>query len=129
MTKRKGILIIIISIISIISIIIVRETVIHTIIHKKYVVKEGSIEKYSRSTLYDYTPDEGYVPNAETAISIAKAVSAATFPELKKGGGYEVEYDKKNEVWIVNNYKLFRSPIYVIISKRDGRILRIWAYK
>lgn len=125
MTKKKVILIIVISVI---SIMMVCGTVIHTIIYKKYVVKEGSLEKYS-STLNDYIPDEGYVPDAKTAISIAKAVSAATFPELKKGGGYEVEYDKKNEVWIVNNYKMLRSPIYVIISKKDGRILSIWAYK
>lgn len=126
MIKRKGIIILIISII---SIILVREILIHKVIYKKYVVKEGSIEEYNMSKTYDYTPAEGYVPDADTAISIAKAVSTAIFPDLKKGGGYEIEYDKKNEAWIVHNYKLFRSHIYIIISKRNGEILSIWASK
>lgn len=125
MTKKKKFFI---TVICVSCIVVFLGTIIHSIIYPKYEVKEGSIEKYNIKA-GSYFPKEGYVPNAEIAINIAKVVSAVTFPELKKGGGYEVEYDKKSEVWIVCNYKMFRSPIYVFISKKDGRILSILAYK
>jgi hypothetical protein len=44
-------------------------------------------------------------------------------------GKYIVEYDKKEQVWIVQNASIIRNPAYAVICKSDGKIIRAWETK
>lgn len=124
--KRKTVILLIVT--GILCITLIVGIKIHNGFYGKFKVNEGSIEKYSNA-LDGYIPESGYVSEAETAVNISKAVLASAFSKPIKGGGYTVEYDKINEVWIVNNYSIFRHSAYVVISKKDGRIMRAWKTK
>lgn len=127
MGKKKVVFALILTII-VLCVILIIGVRIQNGLYSNIKVNDGNLEEYS-SALDGYIPENGYVSDAETAVSIAKAVLDSTFFKPIKGGGYTVEYDKKNEVWIVNNYSIFRHSAYVIISKKDGRIISAWMTK
>lgn len=88
-------------------------------------VKEGKLEDY-QVMIDGYIPETGYVPDAKTAIKIAKAV----FNTMDiSDGEYIVEYDENEQMWIVQNVSILRNPSYIIISKLDGKIIRAWRTK
>ena len=88
-------------------------------------IKEGSISEYTYM-LDNYIPENGYVPDAITAVKIAQAI----FKNLGKDGGeYIVEYDDIEQLWIVQNASIFRNGGYVIIQKSDGKIVTTWLSK
>jgi NTF2 fold immunity protein len=80
-----------------------------------------SAEKHS------YTPKEGYVPTADTAVKIAEAVWLPIYGEsIQKKKPFTARLE--NGVWIVEGTlpKDTMGGVPIIeISKKDGKILRV----
>lgn len=85
------------------------------------------------SLLANTYPENGYVPNEETAIAIAEAVIIPIYGKrkMKRERPYKAKL-KNNEIWIVWGsipYQwigIMGGSIEVQISKRDGRILKVY---
>jgi hypothetical protein len=117
---------IILSVIAVLSIILNVITINSRIYYKIIDEKEGNISDY-QNMIDGYIPEEGYVPDAVTAVKIAKAI-LETFLNTK-GGTYTVKYDKSEQLWIVRNSRLLRNSQFVIIQQSDGKIVRAWGTK
>ncbi len=81
-----------------------------------------------------YIPSEGFVPNAETAISIAIAVWKPVYGQIIKGpNNYEASL--KNDVWIVTEkvklgfFSSSKGEAYMEIDKKSGQILKMYFTK
>lgn len=74
-----------------------------------------------------------YVPDAKTARELAEVILYPIFGEsINKRKPFIVEFDDKNQVWIVKgqlpqNYD--GGVPYIIIQKNDGKILAVWHTK
>jgi hypothetical protein len=74
-----------------------------------------------------YTPPNGFVPDAATAMRIAEAVWIPIYGEAHIAAQKPFKATLKGDVWTVNGKDL-QAPGGVAeadISKRDGRILRV----
>lgn len=88
-------------------------------------VQDGSIRNYEHM-LSGHIPKEGCVPNVKAAVKIADAV----FDNIGiKYGVYTVEYDKDEEIWIVQKGWFLMSGGYVLIKKSNGEIIETWMNK
>jgi len=76
-----------------------------------------------------YKPNEGFVPNEETAIKIAEAVWIPIYGEnIYEKQPFQAIYDEKNKVWNVTGNLLdgmLGGVPEIAISKDDGRILYV----
>lgn len=75
-----------------------------------------------------YKPEEGYVPDAETAIAIAVAVWNPIYGKKKIAGEKPYRASLKDGVWTVRGSlpKGMKGGVAEVdISKDDGRILRL----
>jgi hypothetical protein len=75
-----------------------------------------------------YMPPAGYVPDAKTAIRIAKAVLGPVYGEQKIEAEEPFRATLTNEIWTVEGHLpegLVGGVALVEISKSDGRILRM----
>ena len=82
----------------------------------------------AEETKHNYTPEAGYVPDAETAIRIALAIWEPIYGRKQIEGQKPYVAVLKNGIWFVNG-SLPRGSIGGVaeaeISKSDGRILRV----
>jgi hypothetical protein len=77
--------------------------------------------KAAESTLA--TPEAGYVPNAATALQIAKAVWLPLYGKRNYGQRHWQAVLEADSVWVVGISGSRKGGAYVRMSKRDGRIL------
>ena len=86
------------------------------------------IQQDSQSTKPNYKPKNGYVPDEETAITIAVAVWNPIYGKEKIRGEKPYKATLKNGVWTVRG-SLPKGWVGGVaeaeISKDDGRILRV----
>jgi hypothetical protein len=88
-----------------------------------------------------HRPNEGYVPNAETAVKIAEAVLIPVYGDKKIASERPFKAELKNGVWTVrgtlhckdaqgkDTESCFGGAAEVQISKDDGRIIDMIHYK
>lgn len=114
----------------IINIVVIAFVLINSYIHKfeGINVKDGNLDEYSYM-IDGEVPVSGYVPDGNVAVRIARAVLENTYIKPGLGYTYEVMYDKKNEAWIVSSSNLISGAAYIVISKKDGRIIKAWEAK
>ena len=87
-------------------------------------------------------PADGFVPTSTVALQVAEAILT---PILKKEMKQQtpLRAHRKGDIWIIegkerktkcqdddkNCYRLDLSPLYMEISAKDGRILKLYKYK
>ena len=77
--------------------------------------------------------EELVIPNAETALSIAKAIFNG-MEKSEDAQGYvpqNVFYDEEDEIWIVSFWDNSKQDnlggdCSIAMQKKDGKVLRIW---
>ncbi len=82
----------------------------------------------AESTPHSYTPNEGFVPNETTAISIAVAVWTPIYGKdvISKQKPYKASLT--GDTWIVEGSlpkNMLGGVVRAEIAKKDGRILRV----
>ncbi len=98
-----------------------------------------TVNEYMLGSIYDYPflieskffPDNGCVPDANTAVKIADAVLLSIYDEeINDEKPYIVTYDSELSLWIIegqlpNDPDLFGGVAYIAIQKSDGKVLYI----
>jgi hypothetical protein len=93
------------------------------------VLASGSIEAVAQKAPEAPAPADGFVPNAQTAIAIARAILVPIY------GREQIEIEEplsaklEGEVWTVRGHlppHLLGGVAEVEISKHDGRILHVF---
>jgi hypothetical protein len=89
----------------------------------------------------NYKPNDGYVPNAETAVKIAEAVLIPVYGERQIISERPFRAVLKDNIWTVDGtlhcrdasgkdaQNCFGGAAQLQISKQDGRIIRMIHYK
>ena len=77
----------------------------------------------------EFIPDEGIVPNEETAIKIAEAIWLPIYGDnIYTKQPFIAEYDEKSRTWYVHGSLSENTPggvPEIKISKQDGKIIYI----
>lgn len=98
----------------------------------KTVETNGNIlNKYGISN--NYKPENGIVPDEESAIKIANTVLVSIYGDsVNNNMPFDVKFDKDYNSWVVNG-TLKENEIggvpNVIIKKSDGEIIAVWHTK
>ena len=69
------------------------------------------------------TPEAGFVPNAATALQIAKAIWLPLYGKQNYGQQHWQAVLEGDSVWVVGIGGSHKGGAYIRMSKRDGRIL------
>lgn len=81
------------------------------------------------STIHNYKPKAGYVPNAETAIKIAVAVWEPIYGQERIAAEKPYKATLVNGVWVIegslSNEHALGGVAIAEISKDDGKVLRV----
>jgi hypothetical protein len=79
-----------------------------------------------------YTPPLGFIPDAQTAIAVARAVLTPIYGAEKIRSEEPLTARKQDDVWVVSGTLpagLAGGVVEVSISAKDGRILRVIHYR
>ncbi|MDP4153645.1 MAG: NTF2 fold immunity protein [Bacillota bacterium] len=94
--------------------------------------KVGNISDYSIH-LDREIPARGYIPDAETARKTADTILHSIYGnEINNEKPFIVRFDEKNQVWIVEGqlpHNQLGGTAYIVIRKKDGKVLSVWHTK
>ena len=91
-------------------------------------VENADLVEYSEEEENNWVPDQGYIPDAQTALEVGSAV-IDSMTGYHFFGASDVTYDAEHRLWRVRRGYLFRQGAFVVIEQDTGKIIKALLYK
>ena len=100
-------------------------------VHKIEYNIDKSLNLQAYSSFKGYTPQEGFVPTAELAVSIAEQVLVQIYgkEQIEKQKPFSINID--NGIWVIegfwdkSDYQVDGGNVYLEMDKLSGKILKV----